>query len=95
PAELAGGTPALQLTVTDTGSGIPPHILKRLFTPFVSGKPTGTGLGLCISKGIVEYHGGRITAKNRPEGGAIFAITLPQTKESFTTENTENTENKK
>lgn len=65
------------LTVTDTGSGIPPDILKRLFTPFVSSKPTGTGLGLCISKRIVEYHGGRIAAKNRPEGGAEVALTLP------------------
>ena len=67
----------IALTVTDAGSGIPPDILKRLFTPFVSSKPTGTGLGLCISKRIVEYHGGRIAAKNRPEGGAVVALTLP------------------
>jgi signal transduction histidine kinase len=70
-------TPGLQLSVADTGSGIPPQMLKSLFLPFVSGKPTGTGLGLCISKRIVEYHGGRITAKNRPEGGAVVAIILP------------------
>ena len=67
----------VELTVTDTGSGFPPDILKRLFTPFASGKPTGTGLGLCISKRIVEYHDGRITARNRAEGGAIVALTLP------------------
>jgi signal transduction histidine kinase len=65
------------LTVADTGCGIPPDILKRLFTPFVSSKPTGTGLGLCISKRIVESHGGRIAAKNRPEGGAEVVLTLP------------------
>lgn len=74
---LATTRQEVQLTVTDTGSGIPPEILKRLFAPFVSGKPSGTGLGLCISKRIMEYHGGRITAKNRAEGGAVVAITLP------------------
>ncbi|MGH7172067.1 MAG: ATP-binding protein, partial [Gemmataceae bacterium] len=67
----------VKLIVTDTGAGIPQDILKRLFTPFVSGKPTGTGLGLCISKRIVENHGGRITARNRAEGGAVVALTLP------------------
>ncbi|MGH7223618.1 MAG: sensor histidine kinase, partial [Gemmataceae bacterium] len=74
---VATTSPAVELTVTDTGSGIPADILKRLFTPFVSGKPTGTGLGLCISRRIVENHGGRITARNRAEGGAVVAITLP------------------
>jgi signal transduction histidine kinase len=69
-------TNGLVLTVTDTGSGIAPPILDRLFTPFASDKPTGTGLGLSISKRIIEDHGGRITAENRPEGGARFCITL-------------------
>jgi two-component system, NtrC family, sensor histidine kinase HydH len=64
------------LTVTDTGSGIAPQILNRLFTPFASDKSTGTGLGLSISKRIIEGHGGRIAAENRPEGGARFCITL-------------------
>jgi signal transduction histidine kinase len=68
----------ISLSVADSGCGIPPEILKRLFAPFVSSKPTGTGLGLCISKRIVESHGGRITAKNRPEGGAVVAFTLPR-----------------
>ncbi len=66
------------MSVTDSGCGIPPEILKRLFAPFVSSKPSGTGLGLCISKRIVESHGGRITANNRPEGGAVVALTLPR-----------------
>jgi two-component system, NtrC family, sensor histidine kinase HydH len=66
----------LILTVTDTGSGIAPQILNRLFTPFASDKSTGTGLGLSISKRIIEGHGGRIAAENRPEGGARFCITL-------------------
>src|SRR5262249_26519608 len=62
----------VSLAVTDTGSGIDPEMLGRLFTPFASTKPTGTGLGLSLSRRIVEEHGGRLTAGNRPEGGACF-----------------------
>jgi signal transduction histidine kinase len=67
----------VRLTVADTGSGIPPQIAERLFTPFTTTKPTGTGLGLTISGRIVGEHGGSIRANNRPEGGACFVITLP------------------
>ncbi len=67
----------VRLAVCDSGPGIRPDILAQLFTPFVSSKPTGTGLGLCISKRVVEDHGGRITAANRPEGGARVEIVLP------------------
>jgi two-component system sensor histidine kinase HydH len=67
----------LRLRVADTGSGIPPQIADRLFTGFATTKPTGTGLGLSLSRRIVEEHGGTITAHNRPEGGACFTITLP------------------
>ena len=70
------------LAVTDTGVGITPEILPRLFIPFTTTKSTGTGLGLSISRRIVEEHGGRISASNRPEGGACFAITLPRNQES-------------
>ncbi len=65
------------LTVSDTGPGIAPTVAGRLFTPFASTKPTGTGLGLCISKHIVEEHGGRMDAANRPEGGACVTVVLP------------------
>ncbi len=68
---------AVCLAVNDTGAGIPAEMVGRLFTPFATTKPTGTGLGLSISSRILEEHGGRVAANNRPEGGACFLITLP------------------
>jgi two-component system, NtrC family, sensor histidine kinase HydH len=67
----------IRLVVEDTGHGIPPEILPIIFTPFVSTKESGTGLGLAVTKRLVEEHGGKIVACNRPEGGARFVITLP------------------
>jgi signal transduction histidine kinase len=65
----------------DSGQGIAPEVVDRLFEPFTSfGKSRGTGLGLSISKRIIEEHGGRISAQNRPGGGAIFSFTLPKVK---------------
>ncbi|MDB5309189.1 MAG: zraS 6 [Gemmataceae bacterium] len=69
------GTPTVE--VTDTGRGIDPAIAGRLFTPFATTKPTGTGLGLTIARRIARDHGGTLTAANRPEGGARFTLTLP------------------
>ncbi len=74
---LNPGDSGPRITVADTGSGIPAHIAARLFTPFTTTKPTGTGLGLTISGRILEEHGGSISAANRPEGGACFVINLP------------------
>ena len=65
------------IEVRDTGPGIPRAILPRLFEPFFTTKQTGAGLGLAISAGIVERFGGRITAVNRRDGGAVFRIVLP------------------
>jgi signal transduction histidine kinase len=65
------------IRVADSGAGIPPAILPRLFTPFASSKATGTGLGLSISRRIIEEHGGEIGGSNRPGGGAVFTIRLP------------------
>ncbi len=73
-AEPAGDSALLR--VADTGPGIAAAVAGRLFTPFVSTKATGTGLGLTISRRIVEEHGGDIAASNRPEGGAVFTVTL-------------------
>lgn len=63
--------------VSDTGPGIPHDLLPRLFQPFVSTKDTGLGLGLVVSRRIIEDHGGTIVAGDRPGGGARFRITLP------------------
>jgi signal transduction histidine kinase len=75
--ELAADGRACRLRVTDTGPGIAPEMSRRLFSPFASTKPTGTGLGLSVSRRIVEEHGGQVAGANRPGGGACFTITLP------------------
>jgi two-component system NtrC family sensor kinase len=69
----------IRIDVEDTGPGIPPNLLERIFNPFFTTKPTGsgTGLGLSISLGIVREHEGRIWAENAPHGGARFVIELP------------------
>jgi signal transduction histidine kinase len=70
---------AVVLSVADTGPGIPPEVLPRLFEPFFSLKATGkgTGLGLVICKDLIEKQGGTVAAANRPEGGAVFTVTIP------------------
>jgi len=79
------------VSVADRGPGIPPADLERVFDKFyrVLGtgvKTTGSGLGLAVSKGLVEAHGGRIWAENREGGGAIFSFTLPLGKTEGTTD---------
>lgn len=67
----------IELRVSDSGPGLSPEILDRLFTPFASTKATGTGLGLSICRRIVEEHGGTVVGRNHPGGGAEFIIHLP------------------
>lgn len=89
-AARPGGAPALhirgecdgaraRLLFHDNGPGISPEHLSRVFDPFFTTKPVGkgTGLGLSISYGIVEQHGGQLTAANHPDGGALFGLELP------------------
>lgn len=63
--------------VRDNGPGLPTKIRDRLFEPFTSTKPGGLGLGLVISRSIVEQFGGKISAENHPDGGAVFRLSLP------------------
>ena len=66
----------VDVSVRDTGPGLPAHILDTLFTPFVTTKARGLGIGLTIVRSIVDAHGGTIVARNNPEGGATFTVTL-------------------
>lgn len=67
----------VELTVSDTGPGISPKIAGQLFKPFVTTKEHGMGIGLAISKTIIEAHGGTLTAEAGPEGGTIFRFSVP------------------
>ena len=67
----------VEASVADLGQGIPPQDLERIFEPFVTTKPQGMGLGLAVCRTIVQAHGGRLWAANRPEGGAILRVALP------------------
>jgi two-component system sensor histidine kinase HupT/HoxJ len=69
----------VELLFADNGPGVAPDNLAKLFDPFFTTKPVGkgTGLGLSISYGIIERHGGELSASNRPEGGAAFRLRLP------------------
>jgi two-component system sensor histidine kinase HydH len=67
---------ALTVTILDEGEGIPEDSLERLFEPFFTTRTRGTGLGLAVARRIVELHGGTLTARNRPGGGAEFRLTL-------------------
>jgi signal transduction histidine kinase len=69
--------PSVVIEVDDTGPGIPPENLDRIFEPFFSTKDGGTGLGLAIARQIATDHGGTLTCENIPGGGAGFRLTLP------------------
>jgi signal transduction histidine kinase len=67
----------VSVVLRDTGKGIPAELMEKIFQPFFTTKGKGTGLGLAVSKRIVEEHGGGIAVSNNVSGGATFAITLP------------------
>jgi PAS domain S-box-containing protein len=69
----------VRITVRDTGPGMSPSVLPRIFDPFFTTKEVGqgTGLGLTLTYGVIQEHGGTIQASNAPEGGAVFTIELP------------------
>jgi signal transduction histidine kinase len=79
-ADVKDSNNEIIISVKDTGEGIRSEMLPRLFTMFATTSNVGTGLGLYISKSIVEAHGGRIWAKNNSDGkGATFSFSLPLT----------------
>ena len=63
--------------VKDSGCGIPARNIPKLFTHFFTSKPDGLGMGLSISRSIIEAHGGKLNAKNNPDRGATFYFTIP------------------
>jgi two-component system sensor kinase FixL len=67
----------VEVTVADTGPGIPDELAARLFKPFVTTKPGGMGIGLAISRSIIEAHGGRLSMAPNAGGGTVFQFTLP------------------
>jgi len=71
----------IAISVADDGPGIEPRLLSVIFEPFRTTKPKGTGLGLSIAKGVVDRHGGRISAANLRGGGAVFRVWLPAIEE--------------
>jgi PAS domain S-box-containing protein len=71
------GNDTVETSVTDSGCGIPPEKLPRLFESFFTTKQNGMGLGLAITRSIIDAHHGRIFAENNPEGGATFRFDLP------------------
>ena len=73
------GNGEIQVNIKDTGTGLSPAILPKLFSKFVSTDSGGTGLGLFVSRNIVEAHGGKIQAQHNDDGiGAMFSITIPK-----------------
>ena len=83
-AKHQGMTPGcfVVLTVSDTGHGMDRETLEHLFEPFRTTKRNGMGVGLSISRTIIEAHGGRIWAEDNAGGGAVFSFTLPRAEEN-------------
>jgi signal transduction histidine kinase len=77
-----GGGDTVEVTVQDSGAGIEKADLDHIFEAFYTTKADGLGMGLAIVRSIVEAHGGRVGARNNPEGGASFSFTLPAVTEA-------------
>ena len=69
--------PGVEMSVTDAGSGIAPTVMERLFEPFFTTKANGMGMGLSVSKTIIEAHKGKLWAEHGLQGGACFCFTVP------------------
>jgi two-component system sensor kinase FixL len=83
---IAPETPGwIAITVCDTGAGIQPSVADRLFEPFVTTKSNGMGLGLLVTRSIIEDHGGKIWSTSNTQAGATFTFTLPMAKKDART----------
>ena len=71
------GESIVEVSVSDSGTGIPEHKLSEIFETFYTTKEQGTGLGLSIARTIIETYDGKIWAENQAGGGAVFRFTLP------------------
>ena len=69
---------AVAIKVQDTGVGIPEEMKEKLFSPLITGKAKGTGLGLAVVKRVVDAHGGKITFESEKGKGTTFTVTLPE-----------------
>lgn len=76
--EVRDQRPGWRIAVCDQGAGIAPEIADKLFTPFFSTRPGGTGLGLSVARHIAMQHGGALSVQPNPQGGARFILWLPQ-----------------
>lgn len=76
-ATAAAAPGRIEIAVADTGPGIAPEVRDRLFSPFVTTKPGGMGVGLAISRAVVEEHGGELRCAPNPGGGSVFRLILP------------------
>jgi signal transduction histidine kinase len=81
--------PAARITVSDSGPGIPPEHLDRIFEPYFTTKEGGTGLGLALAHKIIQEHGGSIEAESRPGSGATFVVVLPVVEPASTAKDTQ------
>jgi two-component system sensor histidine kinase DctS len=73
------GSGVIEVRVRDFGNGVPENLTSQLFSPFVSTKEGGMGMGLTICRSIIELHGGGIKYEAQPDGGSCFCFTLPIT----------------
>jgi signal transduction histidine kinase len=76
--EVDGAGPAVELSVEDSGPGIPPALRERALEPFFTTKPGGTGLGLAVARRLLEASGARLRLDSPPAGGTRLTITLPR-----------------
>jgi signal transduction histidine kinase len=75
---VASSASGVEVAVSDSGPGVAPAARGRIFEPFFTTKPSGTGLGLAVSRAIARAHGGDITIGQAEVGGALFALRVPR-----------------